>query len=97
MFRPLCVGHLQVEIQLTDQLYRMCGRLSGDWVGGKGGGRDLVVSIVLYAKYQAGRTSRVWHWARPCVSSSSQLVPHDPVLLQFTDNSSRSCVSPFLS
>ena len=47
MFRPLCVGHLQVEIQLTDQLYRMCGRLSGDWVGGKGGGRDLVVSIIV--------------------------------------------------
>jgi hypothetical protein len=35
MFRPLYVGHLQVEIQLTDQLYKMCGRLSGDWVGGE--------------------------------------------------------------
>ena len=37
MFRPLYVGHLQVEIQLIDQLYKMCGRLSGDWVGGRGG------------------------------------------------------------
>jgi len=34
MFRPLYVGHLQVEIQLIDQLYKMCGRLSGDWVEG---------------------------------------------------------------
>ena len=44
MFRTLYVGHLQVEIQLTDQLYKMCGRLSGDWVGGV---RDLVVSIMV--------------------------------------------------
>jgi len=41
----LYVGHLQVEIQLTEQLYKMCGVFIGDWVGG-GGGRDLVVSIV---------------------------------------------------
>jgi len=34
MFRPLYVGHLQVEIQLTDQLYKMCGRLSVYWVEG---------------------------------------------------------------
>ena len=34
MFRSLYVDYLQVEIQLTDQLYKMCGRLSGNWVGG---------------------------------------------------------------
>jgi len=39
----LYVGHLQVEIQLTDQVYKMCGV----FVWGLGGGRqDLVVSIV---------------------------------------------------
>jgi hypothetical protein len=39
MFRPLYVGHLQVEIQLTDQLYKMWGHLVG-------GEQDLFVSIV---------------------------------------------------
>jgi len=34
----LYVGHLQVEIQLTDQLYKMCGVFV--W-GLGGGGRDL--------------------------------------------------------
>jgi len=29
------MDNLQVEIQLTDQLYKMCGRLSGDWEWGK--------------------------------------------------------------
>jgi len=43
MFRPYMRGHLQVEIQLTDQLYKMCG--VSVW-GLGGGGRDLVVSIV---------------------------------------------------
>jgi len=48
MFRSLYVGHLQVEIQRTDQLYKMCGRLSGDWVGeGWGGERDLFVTIMV--------------------------------------------------
>jgi len=38
----LYVGHLQVEIKLTDQLYNMCGCLSGNWVegGGVGGTRS---------------------------------------------------------
>jgi len=43
MFRPVYVGHLQFEIQLKDELYKMCGRLSGDWVWGE---RHPVVSIV---------------------------------------------------
>ena len=46
MFRPLYVGHLQVEIELTDQLYKMCGA----FVWGLGGGvgeQDLVVSIMV--------------------------------------------------
>ena len=37
MFQPLYVGHLEVAIQLTDQLYKMCGRfvwgLGGEKVG----------------------------------------------------------------
>jgi len=38
------MGHLQVEIQLTDQLYKMCGVFV--WGLGWGGERDLIVSIV---------------------------------------------------
>ena len=44
MFRPLYVGHLQVVMQLTEQLYKMCGAFG--WVGG-GGKRDLVVSMMV--------------------------------------------------
>ena len=36
MFRPLYVGHLQVEIKLTDQSYKMCGVFV--WGLGGGGG-----------------------------------------------------------
>jgi len=40
------MGHLQVVIQLTEQLYNMCGVFV--WVLGVGfGGRDLVPSIVV--------------------------------------------------
>ena len=48
MFRPLYVGHLQVEIQLTDQLYKMCGRFV--W-GFGGGGRDPVPPPKLQTKH----------------------------------------------
>jgi len=36
MFRPYMWGHLHVEIQLTDQLYKMCGVFV--WGLGRGGG-----------------------------------------------------------
>jgi len=35
----LYVGHLQVEIQLTDQLYKMCGVFV--WGLGGGGGNEI--------------------------------------------------------
>jgi len=43
------VGHLQVEILFIVVLLKMCGVFFegvGDWVRGKRGERDLVVSIV---------------------------------------------------
>jgi len=40
----LYVGHLQVVMLLTEQLYKMCGVFFGDGVGGRE--RDIVVSIV---------------------------------------------------
>jgi len=39
-FDPICGGHLQVEILLTDQLYKMCVLFFegvGDCMGGEGG------------------------------------------------------------
>ena len=43
------MGHLHVVINLTEQLYKMCGVFFEgvrDWVRGRWGESDLVVSIV---------------------------------------------------
>jgi len=52
MFRPLYVGHLQIEIQLTNQLYKICGHLSVDWVGGVARSRFSIMVTMTQSCYE---------------------------------------------